>query len=238
MSNTISEGEIVIKDELPEAEPIKALQVPAKIDKIDNTEKIVVAIAENKLERFEISTLTEENPPNQASTIPVPSKKEHVIFVVPPLQSRDDKFTCKICNKSITVESYHTLEFVIEHHLRGHNEKTCQICGNEFQNARLLWQHSTVHSEPRDFQCDVCKKSFKTRSHLVQHKSIHLTEKAFKCSLCEKAFKQKRLMKGHERRYHGVKRPFICPDCGLDFKSNKLLQVHQEKNCKNKEINC
>jgi hypothetical protein len=153
MSNTISEGEIVIKDELPEAEPIKIEQVPFKIEEIDDTEKIAFSISYNKLERFEISTLVEEKLTNRTSSIPAPSKKERVIFVVPPLQSRDDKFTCKICNKSITAEKNHTLEFVIERHQKWHEEKTCQICGKEFEIASLLRLHSPAHSETRDFQC-------------------------------------------------------------------------------------
>jgi hypothetical protein len=99
MSNTISEGEIVIKDELPEAEPNKTFNLRSREQKIDEikqetklTNEVVLKIEENKLERFEIS-LVEEKAPNQTPSkpnqIPAPSRKEHVIFVVPPLQSRD-----------------------------------------------------------------------------------------------------------------------------------------------------
>jgi stress-induced morphogen len=234
MSNTISEGEIVIKDELPEAESIKILQVPVKIEQIDDTKKeiksadVVVKIEDNKLERFEIFTLAEENPPNQASTIPVPSRKEHVIFVVPPLESRDDKITCKICNKSITSKENHILDHLYERHLRGHDEKTCKICGIEFQNKRSLRKHSTVHSEPKDFQCDVCKKSFKARKSWWRHKSIHLTEKDFKCSLCEKSFKIKGYLTQH-KFVHATEKAFKCSVCDEAFKQKRFLKRHDRK---------
>jgi uncharacterized Zn-finger protein len=170
MSNTISEGEIVIKDELPEVEPIKALQVPVKIEQIDDTKEVVISVKDNKLERFEISTLAEEE---------VPEDQE--IFVC----------DCKLTFKT---------EWQLKRHLEGHNVKeyTCQICGKNFKDSTTLKQHSYVHSETRNFPCDQCEKRFKTSSNLLHHKPVHNKETPFKCSICGKGFKLKSYMKSHE----------------------------------------
>jgi hypothetical protein len=171
MSNTISEGEIVIKDELPEVEPIKIHNVPIKIEEVDDTEKIAFSIAENKLERFEISTLAEEEMPED-----------------------QEVFTCD-CKLTFKTEWH------LKRHLEGHDVKdySCQICGKNFKNAGALKQHGFVHKEARDFQCEICEKGFKSPSSLRLHKhTVHNNEKPFKCSICGKGFKQKSGMKSHE----------------------------------------
>ncbi len=179
MSKTISEGEIVIKDELPQVEPIKALQVPVKIEEIEETEKetklpnVVVKIVDNKLERFVISTLDDE-------------ESEEVQTKIYP---------CDKCDRSFKFENN------LKRHQLNHEEHatySCRICGKEFKTPHYLFQHSFIHRKTRDFQCDQCEKSFKTASNLTQHKYGHVEEKAFACSICCKAFKKKAVMRRHE----------------------------------------
>ncbi len=202
MSNTISEGEIVIKDELPEAEPIKILNLRPRKQK---TIKI-----KPELE---------------------PKRKKEIVVVAKKVESPQDaptkNFPCKLCDKAFK-NKYHLKRHQQNHDAQA--IYPCSFCGKNFKTPHLLWQHSFVHKNTRDFHCDLCGKSFKTRSNLLQHKYGHATEKIFKCSICDKAFNKKALMRGHERN-HTEERPFICPDCGFAFKLKSTLQNHQKKSC-------
>ncbi len=172
MSNTISEGEIMIKDELPEAEPIEIHQVPVKIEEIDETETKEVALSanENKVERFEISTLGEEEVP-----------EDQKVFT---------------CHCKLTFKT----ELQLKRHLKGHifKEYICKICGKSFKTSTGLKQHSFMHSETRNFPCDLCEKRFKFPTNLLHHKPVHNKEKPFRCATCNKGFKQKGDLKVHE----------------------------------------
>jgi uncharacterized Zn-finger protein len=251
MSNTISEGEIVIKDELPEAEPIKALQVPLKIERIDGTKQeskeIVVTIAENKLERFEISTLEQEEvepikihnfrskKQNPVTIKPEPKVKKEIVVANkkerPVISSQDAKatnFPCDKCGRYLKGEGH------LRRHQRIHDEQriySCKICGKTFKTPHLLYQHSFVHRKTRNYHCDLCEKRFKTSSNLAQHKLCHVTEKAFACSICCKAFKKKAVMKIHELTHLKPKPEgkFVCSGCGAFLEKSYLLQLHQEK---------
>jgi hypothetical protein len=218
MSNTISEGEIMIKDELPEVEPIKTLNLrprkpkPIKIKQktkvAKKVEEVVVKIAEDKVERFEICTLD----PLDEIKVKLESPKQKISIIVPTVPQ-----TKAIPRKPPNPQIGRTY--------------ICKLCVKVFKDSTSLRQHSFTHKETRDFHCDLCDKSFKTSSNLKQHKYGHVEEKAFACSICHKAFRKKAVMRRHQMG-HTEERPFACLVCDSSFKFKDQLQVHQKNYCK------
>jgi uncharacterized Zn-finger protein len=201
MSNTISEGEIVIKDELPEAELIKILDWQPTKQK----------------------PITIEPEPKVKKEIVVAKKADRFVFF--PVNAETKIYPCDKCGRYFKAEGY------LQRHIENHetNGYTCKICGKNFKTSQYLHQHSFIHKETRDYHCDLCGKSFKSSANLSQHKYCHVTEKAFACSICGKAFRQRIVMKRHEQNHSKSEGKPACLGCGAFFEEGYVLQLHQRK---------
>jgi hypothetical protein len=212
MSNTISEEEIVIKDELPEAEPIRALQVPVKIEENEKTKKEmkkVVSVKDNKLERFKTSTLDQEKvEPYRELILPVKfddidNTKKETKVVISFEENEIDRFEISTLDQGEAQEEQEVFtcdckltfktEWQLKRHLAGYNVFDCEVCGKVCDTSSGLKQHSLTHKKTGDIQCDICKKHYKSISTLKKH-----TCKPLKCSICQKVFKEKSDLRTHE----------------------------------------
>jgi hypothetical protein len=183
MSNTISEGEIVIKDEFPEAEPIKIHEVPA--EKIDETKDVIVKIEENELERFEISTLGQE---------------DEAVFTC------DSKLTFKTEQHLEDHDLTHTTSPTSSRKLMSDEKhyklSTCTFCNKVFNQSCDLKRHiKAIHEKAETFECSICNQKFLAKRYLDAHKTqIHLKNKIYECSLCRKKFQSRSYRDCHRRK--------------------------------------
>jgi hypothetical protein len=233
MSNTISEGEIVIKDELPEAELIKPLQIPVKIEENEEIKEVVFSIAENKLERFEISTLDQEEAEpikihnlrpkkhNPYTIKPEPKVKKEVVVAYKDTET--NTYHCDKCDRTFKGEGY------LRRHQQNHDTNkifACPKCDKAFKQKIHLQCHLLMHGKQANYGCKICGKRFKTPQYLHQHSFIHKETRDFQCDLCEKSFKSSSNLTQH-KYCHVTEKAFACSICGKAFKKRAVMKIHE-----------
>ncbi len=155
MSNTISEGEIVIKDELPEVEPIKILEIPAKIETID----------EDK---------ARENQTVYTCDCLQTFKKEWEFKRHLHGYNRARDYTCKICGKTFKNSGGLNQHSYTHKTTRDFQCKQCEKC---FKTRNSLWLHKAVHSTEKPYKCSICQKAFNQKSNMRTHERNHFKPK-------------------------------------------------------------
>ena len=166
------------------------------------------------------------------------NKKELDVLIKNELQYY--KSVCPYCDK-IFCES-----FVAKKHIeKEHGEKPfkCEKCDKKFQSAVARSYHvKSVHSKSVElYNCNVCDKQFKSGFHLKEHvRYVHSDKRKWSCDECGIKFKQKRDLKIHEFKKHGIsysregyddkipdsEREYECEQCGATFKYKKNLNAH------------
>jgi uncharacterized Zn-finger protein len=243
MSNTISEGEIVIKDELPEVEPIKIEQVPVKIEENEETKEIVVSIMDNKVERFEISTLDqEEAEPNKIHNLrpkrqnpftvkPEPKVKKEILAYK---DTETNTYHCDKCDRTFKGESY------LRRHQQNHETNkifACPKCDKAFKTKFHLKRHQLMHGKQANYSCKICGKTFKTPQSLYQHSFIHSETRDFQCDLCEKSFKSSSNLTQHKYS-HVEEKAFACSICCKAFKKRAVMKIHELSHTEERPFIC
>ena len=104
----------------------------------------------------------------------------------------------------------------------------------------MTYHENLVHkTDNTRVSCDMCNKTFASLNTLKSHqKYAHSTERNEQCTYCDKKFKQKRDLRIHLARIHGVdlltekygesyeKAVFDCEKCESTFGYKKNLDAH------------
>jgi len=113
-----------------------------------------------------------------------------------------------------------------------HNAKDktfhCEKCSKSFVNARMLNQHSRVHTGQKPYQCKTCSKTFIEASNLSQHKKVHMKPE-FICFTCGKSFKRQATLDEHILCHDEKNKIFKCELCSSSFVKKWMLVRHMKK---------
>lgn len=84
----------------------------------------------------------------------------------------------------------------------------CKICGKSFRTISGLNLHKRTHTGEKPYKCDICnEKSYAYNTDLKRHKrSAHgIIDKTFVCERCERIFYERKFLRKHMDKEHGVK---------------------------------
>jgi uncharacterized Zn-finger protein len=117
----------------------------------------------------------------------------------------------------------------------------CDFCSTQFHSRQAKVYHETVHHTEKPLKeiCKKCGKEFSAKVSLQNHiKYFHSEVRAFSCVVCDEEFKQKKDMRIHVLKVHGVnmskathgnfenQENFPCDMCNASFKYKKGLNEH------------
>uniref|UniRef100_A0A182K5V5 C2H2-type domain-containing protein n=1 Tax=Anopheles christyi TaxID=43041 RepID=A0A182K5V5_9DIPT len=144
-------------------------------------------------------------------------------------------------------EEYDGLDYTIEHYenraneseLRTQSPLTCRDCGETFETAMDLLDHSEVHSgryEP--LECQLCGEKFLDEANIKQHvQDRHRSElTATSCAICGKRCKSQTTLMKHAWD-HSRERTHSCSKCGKTFHHMTRLKRHMDSH-RNKAVRC
>ena len=145
---------------------------------------------------------------------------------------------CPYCNKRFC-EPYFAKKHIEYAH--GTASYSCKNCSKSFQSKQALKYHEdTQHSNLcESHKCNVCEKAFKSFVALQNHlKFVHNEERKHCCKSCSSKFKQKKHLREHYLRVHGINQyrekyhqeeesaEFSCEQCDSIFHYRKDLNSH------------
>jgi KRAB domain-containing zinc finger protein len=178
------------------------------------------------------------------------------------MRTHQPKVQCKICNKSLTVQSMK--DHMRNHELKKHAKKfNCDKCGKDFFLKRLLAFHLSTHLKFKNFKCEVCFLSLASKLNLRNHLRIThgIENQEFKCrkcsftstnhkeallhrskehngnlcKICDKTFWRKKIFENHMQIHENIdtKRQ-SCKVCGMKFDSLRGFEIHFDRSHRNK----
>ena len=153
----------------------------------------------------------------------------------PPGYEDKPKFPCAECDKI-----YISRE-ALRAHRKTHKEgfkkykpkkviRTCEYCSKTFMDTNNFIEHVKIkHENVHNYECEVCSKKFFVPSLYKHH--VTLQHKKDPCPICKGGPFNKRDMKRHNLKAHGIKpaTPFGCDKCDRFFQSEKTLNLHKTR---------
>ncbi|XP_061517416.1 uncharacterized protein LOC1279946 [Anopheles gambiae] len=150
-------------------------------------------------------------------------------------------------------EEYDNLEYTIEHYEQAppppqrSNEPdqsalTCRDCGESFDSAMDLLDHSEVHgggaAQYEPLECQLCGEKFPDEANIKQHvQDRHRDElTATSCAICGKRCKSQTTLMKHAWD-HSRERAHSCSKCGKTFHHMTRLKRHMDSH-RNKAVRC
>ena len=140
-------------------------------------------------------------------------------------------------------------KYTLKKHIGVHSgDFSCDICGKNFVNQKILERHKNEIHEPKSKNldiCEICDSSFTNTRNLQEHMNIHRTNlNTYKCELCKKetTFKQKRSLRRHYLSHHNIvpkvylrlpemkPKEHDCKTCGKAFDRKERLIQHPKVN--------
>lgn len=116
-------------------------------------------------------------------------------------------YKCTICEN----KTFRTRYAFMQHNRTLHKiyassnrSPVCDVCGESFENNRLLSHHNMRKHPMKNHLCAMCGKAFSAASLLKQHMYCHAKEKYFKCEACKKGFSNSSNLRRH-RKLHCLK---------------------------------
>ena len=77
-----------------------------------------------------------------------------------------DTLKCQTCNKI-----FHRKDMLKRHKPKCKiKERTCKICGREFQYPAFLKKHLKTHEDKKVLKCDLCGKNYKRNDQYQKHR--------------------------------------------------------------------
>ncbi|KAJ8707502.1 hypothetical protein PYW08_010754 [Mythimna loreyi] len=163
------------------------------------------------------------------------SLRKHIRYV----HMRKGRVQCAYCQRTYADKSVLRTHMTIKHSkevsaLPSNKQHVCQECGMAFKSPSQLRNHSSKHSEIRDYYCVECDKSFKTSATLKNHlktAAIHVSylQLPLPCLHCDKRFAIRRDLERHTNRIHLNIKPFTCDRCDKNYVNNWSLKEHQRR---------
>ena len=147
---------------------------------------------------------------NKAKILAKHKAKFHDTPIV-PTESVDNKYKCKLCDKS-----YKGRKGLRSHVKSVHEKKrtSCEICNKSFVTNNTLKRHvEAVHEKIKKVKCEFCDKAFTQYSELTQHlfqrhDGMEQTMKQFKCQICEDvSFSKPKELYNHNVTVHKPETP-------------------------------
>ena len=157
------------------------------------------------------------------------------------LHTKENKYICKVCDKSFTVKDYlklhiyeaHTLPKTIDN-ASGNNLEwkivtpnendriTCLDCTGTFTNMNSAREHhKLVHMLENNYVCEVCDKKFRVEDYLRLHvQSVHMLPKIVNNGLTKKL--EWKIVQPNEDG------KFNCLECEQIFSSISNARIHHK----------
>uniref|UniRef100_A0A182PNH9 C2H2-type domain-containing protein n=1 Tax=Anopheles epiroticus TaxID=199890 RepID=A0A182PNH9_9DIPT len=145
-------------------------------------------------------------------------------------------------------EEYDDIDYTIEHYEHRPDDQelnsqssslTCRDCGESFDAAVDLLEHSEVHSGNRcePLECQLCGEKFLDETTIKQHvQDRHGDElTATSCAICGKRCKSQTTLMKHAWD-HSRERAHSCSKCGKTFHHMTRLKRHMDSH-RNKAVN-
>ena len=159
------------------------------------------------------------------------------------------------CNSSLKCEKCATTfsrMSDLKRHKKSTIKVTCDICGKEACNGKVLKDHiKSEHEDPvnklkchlllkedcdglqdmedsKFYKCEQCSKEFINHKRLKLHEVIHRTEKNFKCDICNTIFRWKSSLIKHKKtmmKTDGAPN-LSCTICDIQFCTGKDVKSH------------
>ncbi|XP_021929232.1 zinc finger protein 91-like isoform X2 [Zootermopsis nevadensis] len=102
----------------------------------------------------------------------------------------------------------------------------CQFCDKQFVSRWRFKQHTSVHTQEKQYMCEFCGKHFRLKRSLHSHLLLHNTEgNKFRCQQCQKNFATKERYTIHCMSHD--KASYLCDVCGKSMKYFNSLRVHR-----------
>lgn len=148
---------------------------------------------------------------------------------------------CPYCNKKFCEPYFAKKHIEFEH---GTAPFMCEICSKRFHSDQALKYHRNAYhsdfspSHPSQ-KCSICNKAFMSDVSLKNHKKyVHSDVRRHACKSCESKFKQKKHLREHNLRVHGINQykeeyhhpkeveKLPCDHCSSVFKYRRDLNSH------------
>uniref|UniRef100_A0AAG5DRE9 C2H2-type domain-containing protein n=1 Tax=Anopheles atroparvus TaxID=41427 RepID=A0AAG5DRE9_ANOAO len=130
-------------------------------------------------------------------------------------------------------------EHMDQHTVEDGRDFRCDICGDEFENARTFRVHRKTHaSVNKMWACDICDKKCASKTAYEAHMNTHTGLRPFKCTVCLKDFTSKYILSVHMRTHKERVRTFTCDKCGNAFYSRSNLVHHEKTHIGNRNFPC
>ena len=126
--------------------------------------------------------------------------------------------------------------------MRVHKEKTCDHCGEDFQNDSFLSRHLRENHQDKieQFKCPSCDYTSYDKRYMKTHRQKHIYNKTYLyCDQCEYKSKRKILLQNHLKQNHDSNlKYFQCDRCDYKAARKDNLITHQNSQHDNVRYPC
>lgn len=123
--------------------------------------------------------------------------------------------------------------------LEQHERHSCNVCGDQFDEALDLLAHAEIHARFHPLKCLLCGEQFLVESdikiHIMESHRHEMTENT--CRLCGKLCKDGRTLMRHSWDHNSTDGSFSCARCAKSFHNKARLKRHMTSH-KNKTVMC
>ncbi|XP_011300163.1 zinc finger protein 112 [Fopius arisanus] len=132
-------------------------------------------------------------------------------------------YKCSSCEKGFTSSRS------LKAHEQRHISQTCQQCGEQFENIRILNKHLLeVHSisvpATGKHSCKECGKRFPKLRLLKDHRNIHSGKRPHVCDICKETFRTYAARWSHVQKHKNG--AFYCDHCKRKFSTKGHVRRH------------